>query len=135
MPYIIRKTLLWLSLFRNELADRFAIVATYLWDPPSSVCLVQLKWSSMSTRLIRSSLMFTWLATSKIHIKIFQFRKSSTRSYRLANTYCMYKHSHINVYRYSFSVIIVNFLEQASNFRCFHLKMTCSFPICNYFDS
>ena len=84
--------------------------STYSWDPPSSDCLVQLRWPSMLSRFTRLSLMFLHdLLHQKFSIKFsdyFQFRNSSTRSHRLS---LVCKQSRINVYRYSFFVNVIIF--------------------------
>ena len=73
---------------------------TYLWNPLSSDCLVQLKWFSMSTRFTILSLKFSDdLLQQKLSTNFFdffQFRNSSSRSCHLT---LMCKHLLINVYR------------------------------------
>ena len=110
--------------------------STYSWDPPSSDCLVQLKWPSMSTRFTILSLKFFHdLLHQKLSIKFsdfFQFRNSSSRSHCLT---LMCKHSHINVYRYSFFVNIINFWNRIP-ITVASISGRCDFSaaICNYFN-
>ena len=108
---------------------------TYQWDPPSDACLAQLKWPYMTTRFTRLSLMFLHdLLHQKLSVKFsdfFQFRNSSTRSHRLT---LMCKHSHINAYRYSFFVNVINFWNKLPlSVASISGRHAFASAVCNYF--
>ena len=128
---------------QKELVDRFVIVDlilvyTYLWDPPSSDCLVQLKWPSMSTRFTILSLKFFHdLLHQKLSINFSDFFSLGTL---LPDLIIL----HLCVNTYLLMCIDFLFLLMSSIFRIARLPITVASisnhrdfgaAICNYFNS